>query len=1259
MVQSVSTFGAFNSPGFYGIFGWGAVGALGRLKPPESHLNGAESFLAGLLMDDAVLVNAALGIRSALAREAYIEIVHLVFGPGSVNQSKLLKDGPPSEVGRFWGYVLDGRDIAEKGPLGASIAAAPHRVENLRIRVGAVWVEFLAGQLTLKRHQQLMGTVLSLTLVSSVCRYVAPSFFLASSSQTHLVLVGTPDEIDEHRRAYGASLLLLLLMLEDAKSCSTPFVSTLAQVLSPPEQRALGLPHFYTQHDATGVNDFVDPEGFPLAATYAAAVPALGVYGVGVGGAICRRILTAMGRQPRDIWVQALEGLAVAVIVLTFGPRFTGGVVTAVTDNYNVFLAIRRGWSSDPITNWLLGLMARCTGRYAFALTAVYINTKRNPLADGLTRLYHESTPQELQVFAESFLGPGAKRVELGELNELLAEAAEAAAAGGYQRFFPDFRLPGEGANSLAVGLGRAAREAVSKSCLPVEPPTLRQLKGLMVEVFAGVGAYALAAERQGLTCAALVGGDSLARGVGAGRLRVMPRLLGSPFAPEVMELPTDGVLLVCAGPPPPAREGEPHPYVGLMQLVAHLSPKVVVVEALPDLCEGKTEPALQRLIEGLSEQSYQYQPPWGGLSGDEDHPLEVVDAADLGAPLVRRRSILHFEKEELAGMLGPLAGLSGHRAAGRTLDDVLDPLDQITEEWVHGRFEPGPPTRCSAVIEGPVVHGYLRVGPGCSGLQRGSHVQLKHHSGVWEIEVKPHRAQLKVRELASGRRITVAVGELVSEYSEAHPVLTTAGKGYPASASPAGIASYGGSLVWDTRSPPGGVALSSKVRRLTSGEIWRAQGLTASDARTLQGAVAGETFERARCRVAGLTTPLELAGAAVDRATARLRMEYIPSSGAEAPTRAAGGPRRSAEGERLDVALGDGADGRLRLGAAMLVGRSVGTGTHTTYRSSWKHWVSWCLLRERNIYLTGDDERGDEQELLLFVSHKFMVVRLAHGTIHVILYAVRFYHLTEGHADPLQNKPRLVLAMKGASRIQGGGLQKIPASMDLLMHSMATLDLDNWDDLMLATALILGFLFLLRSREFLRKDSEPDPRQCLRVGNIALARDGKLVGGRDVGLADEVIVLMGASKTDPNGKGSVANAYAVPGHRYCLVALLQRAYRLRPGHFSRGDNYLLTMSDGRVLHRDRVQAQLRVGGDALGAPPAALSVISLRSGGASAMWDEGYKAEEIKRRGRWASDCWHVYVWEGRDRWKDLASRLLTSSYTLMASLASYRRRE
>ena len=68
-------------------------------------------------------------------------------------------------------------------------------------------------------------------------------------------------------------------------------------------------------------------------------------------------------------------------------------------------------------------------------------------------------------------------------------------------------------------------------------------------------------------------------------------------------------------------------------------------------------------------------------------------------------------------------------------------------------------------------------------------------------------------------------------------------------------------------------------------------------------------------------------------------------------------------------------------------------------------------------------------------------------------------------------------------------------------------------------------------------------------------------------------------------------------------------------------------------------------------------SIRLLRSGGASAMWDTGMSAEEIKFRGRWASDCFKIYIWPGHDRSRDVAARMLGSNFSLMASLAAYRR--
>ena len=79
----------------------------------------------------------------------------------------------------------------------------------------------------------------------------------------------------------------------------------------------------------------------------------------------------------------------------------------------------------------------------------------------------------------------------------------------------------------------------------------------------------------------------------------------------------------------------------------------------------------------------------------------------------------------------------------------------------------------------------------------------------------------------------------------------------------------------------------------------------------------------------------------------------------------------------------------------------------------------------------------------------------------------------------------------------------------------------------------------------------------------------------------------------------------------------------------------------------------------ALGAPPGAASVISSRSGGASALWDAGTTAEEIKPFGRWSSDCYQICIWPGHDRPRGVAAKMLGSSLSLMAPLATYRRQK
>ena len=57
-------------------------------------------------------------------------------------------------------------------------------------------------------------------------------------------------------------------------------------------------------------------------------------------------------------------------------------------------------------------------------------------------------------------------------------------------------------------------------------------------------------------------------------------------------------------------------------------------------------------------------------------------------------------------------------------------------------------------------------------------------------------------------------------------------------------------------------------------------------------------------------------------------------------------------------------------------------------------------------------------------------------------------------------------------------------------------------------------------------------------------------------------------------------------------------------------------------------------------------SHISLRAGGASAMYHAGFSAEEIQRRGRWAIDRWKRYVHAGRTKAKDTAERMAKADF-------------
>ncbi len=55
----------------------------------------------------------------------------------------------------------------------------------------------------------------------------------------------------------------------------------------------------------------------------------------------------------------------------------------------------------------------------------------------------------------------------------------------------------------------------------------------------------------------------------------------------------------------------------------------------------------------------------------------------------------------------------------------------------------------------------------------------------------------------------------------------------------------------------------------------------------------------------------------------------------------------------------------------------------------------------------------------------------------------------------------------------------------------------------------------------------------------------------------------------------------------------------------------------------------------------------SLRVGGASALWAAFGDSGLVKRWGRWASDCFHGYLWDSREGSRGVAAAMTTADLT------------
>jgi hypothetical protein len=98
-------------------------------------------------------------------------------------------------------------------------------------------------------------------------------------------------------------------------------------------------------------------------------------------------------------------------MLLKGGSSYSGLVVIAYCDNMLAVRAINGGNSRDPQLRWMVKMCARCQVRYGFRLHAVWVQSKRNYVADLLTRIVRKvSAPQLTHLMKEKL--PGMRRGE-------------------------------------------------------------------------------------------------------------------------------------------------------------------------------------------------------------------------------------------------------------------------------------------------------------------------------------------------------------------------------------------------------------------------------------------------------------------------------------------------------------------------------------------------------------------------------------------------------------------------------------------------------------------------------------------------------------------------------------------------------------------------------------------------------------------------------------------------------------------------------
>ena len=383
VVYLVSSFGFSGSPGEWTPWGRATEEYHRAHKPAEPRRDGAAGFDCKILVDDAILVEAAVGLRPWASASCYEKGVRLMLGEAAVNEEKDAIEGTFKQEQVIWGLVMN---------TATNTVALPER----RILKGAHLLtepEFEAGcyALKLRQLQQFRGIMTGWAVVVRGLKneLKAADLFLTNGDGAMPVKprkLGYRDEEKAEEQAWEDLWALFEAckwLAARSETWEMKFGAKLEELLPPIERLSrpgsLGRNAVFVSADATrsiiGAIDWSN--GFVTRAKVVDLQPWLQEVLVGES-------------DDEEALIHITEMLAIVALACRLGEKWVGKVIVYAGDNQVVRSWIEKRQSGSRVGRMLVRMLALCEMRYRFFVVAGWWRTYHNVDSDFITRCSDE-----------------------------------------------------------------------------------------------------------------------------------------------------------------------------------------------------------------------------------------------------------------------------------------------------------------------------------------------------------------------------------------------------------------------------------------------------------------------------------------------------------------------------------------------------------------------------------------------------------------------------------------------------------------------------------------------------------------------------------------------------------------------------------------------------------------------------------------------------------------------------------------------------